>query len=157
MIVAVLPLANALTFVSLLAAGPEGFVLWRSGELIEREQALSRKVGDDHSARETLGAYEGHRLRMLYRDRDGYPEQHDNEVDIVIVRSGEGTLVVGGRMIDLKAGNGDGEYIGTGIEGGEQYAIEAGDLVRIPPRTPHRFVVREGTHITYVIVKLPAR
>lgn len=149
----ILPIAAALTF----ASGPEGFALWRSGELIERETALSRKVGEDHSARETLAAYENHRLRMLYRDRDGYPEQHDNEVDVVIVRSGEGTLVVGGEMIDRKPGNGAGEYIGTGIEGGERHPLQAGDLVHIPPGTPHRFLVREGTHITYVIVKLPAR
>lgn len=155
--IGILPSAAALTVVSLFGAGPEGFALWRSGELIEREEALSQKVGEDHSARETLGAYDGHRLRMLYRDRDGYPEQHDNEVDVVIVRSGEGTLVVGGRMIDLEPGSGAGEYIGTGIEGGERYSLAAGDLVHIPPKTPHRFLVREGSHITYVIVKLPAR
>jgi mannose-6-phosphate isomerase-like protein (cupin superfamily) len=147
----------ALVAVSGSASDPQGFALWRSGELVRREEALSQNVGKDHSARETLGAYDGHRLRMLYRDRDGYPEQHDNEVDVVIVRSGEGTLVVGGRIIDLKAGDGTGEFIGTGIEGGEKYPLEAGDLVHIPPKTPHRFLVREGTHITYVIVKLPAQ
>lgn len=139
------------------ASDPEGFALWRAGELSKREEALSRNVGKDHSARETLGAYEGHRLRMLYRDRDGYPEQHDNEVDVVIVRSGEGTLVVGGTMTDFKEGAGAGEFIGTGIEGGEHHSLAAGDLVHIPPKTPHRFLVREGGHITYVIVKLPAR
>ena len=157
MIPAMLPLTAVLILAPPSAAGPEGFTLWRAGELVEREEALSKKVGEDHSARETLGAYDGHRLRMLYRDRDGYPEQHDNEVDVVIVRSGEGTLVVGGRMIGLAPGAGPGEYIGTDIENGERYPLEAGDLVHIPPKTPHRFLVREGTHITYVIVKLPAR
>jgi quercetin dioxygenase-like cupin family protein len=150
---AFLRVAALLTF----AADPEGFALWRSSELIEREEALSRKVGEDHSARETLGAYGNHRLRMLYRDRDGYPEQHDHEVDVVIVRSGEGTLVLGGKMIGLAPGTGAGEYIGTGIEGGERHPLAAGDLIHIPPGIPHRFLVREGTHITYIIVKLPAR
>lgn len=147
----------ALIIGSVLAADPEGFALWRSSELEKREEALSRNVGEDHSARETLGAYDGHRLRMLYRDRDGYPEQHDNEVDVVIVRSGGGTLVVGGRMIDRKDGNGAGEHVGTGIEGGQRYPLGAGDLVHIPAGIPHRFLVTEGGHITYVIVKLPAR
>lgn len=147
----------ALIAVSVFDSDPGGFTLWKSGELVQREEALSQNVGRDHSARETLGAYDGHRLRMLYRDRDGYPEQHNNEVDVVIVRSGEGTLVVGGRIIDLKSGDGAGEFIGTGIEGGEKYTFAAGDLVHIPPKTPHRFLVPEGTHITYVIVKLPAQ
>lgn len=131
--------------------------MWTSGELSHREQALSTKVGPDHSARETLAAYDGHRFRMLYRDADGVPEQHDNEIDVVIVHSGEATLVVGGKMIDARAGAGAGEYLGTGIEGGERYPVAAGDLVHIPPKTPHRFLVSAGKHITYVIVKLPAQ
>ena len=30
---------------------------------------------------------------MLYGDADGYPEQHDNVVDVVMVQSGEGPRV----------------------------------------------------------------
>jgi mannose-6-phosphate isomerase-like protein (cupin superfamily) len=75
----------------------------------------------------------------------------------VIVESGEGTLVVGGRMIDPRPGAGAGEHLGTGIEGGDRHPLAAGDLVHIPPGVPHRFLVPEGKHITYVIVKLPAR
>jgi mannose-6-phosphate isomerase-like protein (cupin superfamily) len=140
-----------------LPSDPEGFALWKLGELEKREEALSRNVGPDHSARETLGAYDNHRLRMLYRDRDGNPEQHDNEVDVIIVRSGAGTLVLGGTMIDRRPGSGAGEHLGTGIEGGERHPLAAGDLVHIPAGIPHRFLVPEGGHITYVIVKLPAR
>jgi mannose-6-phosphate isomerase-like protein (cupin superfamily) len=142
---------------SVFAADPAGFHLWTSFDLKQREEALSKRVGPDHSARETLAEYEGHRFRMLYRDRDGDPEQHDNEVDVVFVHSGEATLVVGGTMIDRKPGNGAGEYLGTSIEGGERYPLAAGDLVHIPTGIPHRFLVGEGKHVTYVIVKLRAR
>lgn len=155
--VRVVQLAAGLVVLPVLTAEPEGFALWRSAELRQREVALSKQVGPDGSARETLAAYEGHRFRMLYRDRDGNPEQHDNEVDVVIVQSGEGTLVLGGRMIDVRPGAGAGEYLGTSIEGGERYALGAGDLIHISPGIPHRFLVPEGKHITYVIVKLPAR
>ena len=90
---------------------------------------------------------------MLYRDADGLPEQHDNFVDVVIVQSGEGTLLLGGKMIDPKAG----EYLGTGIEGGERHALAPGDLVHIPAKIPHNFLVAKGKHLTYVLVKVPAR
>ena len=43
---------------------------------------------------------------------DGVPEQHDNIVDVVIVQSGEGTLLVGGKMINPRASSGVGEYPG---------------------------------------------
>jgi mannose-6-phosphate isomerase-like protein (cupin superfamily) len=151
-----LGLTAALVVVPVFAADPAGFALWKSGELRQRDEVLSTKVGPDHSARETLAAYDNHRFRMLYRDADGVPEQHDNEIDVVIVQSGEATLVVGGKMVDSRAGAGAGEYLGTSIEGGERYPVAAGDLVHIPPKTPHRFLVPQGKHITYVIVKLPA-
>jgi mannose-6-phosphate isomerase-like protein (cupin superfamily) len=139
-----------------LAADPVGFAMWKPAELKQRDEALSKKVGADHSARETLADYGDHRFRLLYRDADGLPEQHDNTVDVVIVQSGEGTLVLGGKMINLKAGPGPGEYVGTGIEGGERHALAPGDLVHIPAKIPHNFLVAKGKHITYVLVKFPS-
>jgi quercetin dioxygenase-like cupin family protein len=154
---AAVSLLPSAVLIAVLASDPEGFALWRLGELEKREEALSRNVGADHSARETLGAYENHRLRMLYRNRDGNPEQHDHEVDVIIVRSGAGTLVLGGTMIGRRPGSGEGEHLGSSIEGGERHPLAAGDLLHIPAGIPHRFLVPEGGHITYVIVKLPAR
>ena len=150
-------LAAALVVVPVLAPDPVGFAMWKQEELKQRDEALSKKVGPDHSARETLADYGDHRFRLLYRDADGLPEQHDNTVDVVIVQSGEGTLVVGGKMINLKASSvGVGEYVGTGIDGGERRPLAPGDLVHIPAKIPHSFLVAKGKHITYVLVKFPA-
>jgi uncharacterized cupin superfamily protein len=78
-------------------------------------------------------------------------------IDVVIVQSGEGTLVVGGKMINPKAGGGAGEYLGTSIEGGERHALGPGDIVHIPAKIPHSFLVPNGKHITYVLGKFPAQ
>ena len=149
-------LAIASVAAPLFAAEPPGFAIWKSSELGRRDAALSTKVGPDHSARETLGDYGDHRFRLLYRDADGLPEQHDNIVDVVIVQTGEGTLLVGGKMINAKAGSGVGEYLGSGIDGGERHSLGPGDVVHIPARIPHSFLVPNGKHITYVLVKFPA-
>jgi hypothetical protein len=149
-------LAAGIVVVPVFAADQAGFALWRAAELKQRDEALSKKVGPDHSARETLADYGDHRFRLLYRDADGVPEQHDAIVDVVMVQSGEGTLLLGGRMINPKASSGAGEYLGTGIEGGERHAIAAGDIVHIPAKIPHSFLVPKGKHITYVLVKFPA-
>jgi hypothetical protein len=150
-------LAAGIVVVPVFAADPAGFALWRAAELKQRDEALSKKVGPDHSARETLADYGDHRFRLLYRDADGVPEQHDAIVDVVMVQSGEGTLLLGGRMLNPKASTGAGEYLGTGIEGGERHALAAGDVVHIPAKIPHSFLVPKGKHITYVLVKFPAR
>jgi hypothetical protein len=149
-------LTAAAVLAPVLAFDPAGFGLWTSKDLRQHEETLSTRVGPDHSARETLAAYEGHRFRMLYRDRDGVPEQHDREIDVVIVEGGEATLVVGGEMVEPRVGADPGEWLGTSIAGGDEHPVAAGDLIHIPPKTPHRFLVPEGGHITYVIVKLPA-
>ena len=150
-------LAAVLVAVPAFAAETSTFGMWRAAELNEREEALSKKVGPDHSARETLADYGSHRFRLLYRDADGFPEQHDRVVDVVIVQSGEGTLVLGGKMINPRAGSGAGEYVGTSLEGGERHALGAGDVIHIPATIPHSFLVPRGKHLTYVLVKFPAQ
>ena len=149
-------LTAGLLVLPVVAADPEGFVMWRADELRQRDEALSKRVGPDHSARETLADFGHHRFRLLYRDADGAPEQHDNIIDVVVVQSGEGTLVVGGTMIDPRPGSAPGEFLGTEIEGGERHALGPGDVMHIPATAPHRFLVPSGKHLTYVLVKFPA-
>jgi mannose-6-phosphate isomerase-like protein (cupin superfamily) len=133
------------------------FGRWTAGELQSRDAALSTRVGPDHSARETLADYGDHRFRLLYRDADGAPEQHDGIVDVVFVQSGAGTLQLGGTMVGRRSGSGPGEFVGTRLDGGERHALGPGDVVHIPATIPHSFLVPPGGHITYVLVKFPAR
>jgi hypothetical protein len=146
----------ALLITPSMTAQEAQFGLWSAAELSKRDAALSTKVGPDHSARETLADYGHHRFRLLYRDADGAPEQHDAIVDVVIVKSGEGTLQLGGEMIGRRAGSGAGEYVGTRLEGGARHPLGPGDVVHIPAGIPHSFLVSKGKHITYVLVKFPA-
>ena len=149
--------------VSVCAVGALGaqasstFGHWSAAELRSRDAALSTHVGPDHSSRETLADYGDHRFRLLYRDADGLPEQHDNIVDVVFVQSGEGSLQLGGTMIGKKASGNTGEYLGTRLDGGERHPLAAGDVVHIPATIPHSFLVPAGKHITYVLVKFPAK
>ena len=147
----------ALVLLPAFAAGPEGFEHWTPTAIHQREQVLSKNVQPDHSSRETLADYHDHRFRLLYRDGDGYPEQHDNIIDIVIVQTGEATLVLGGTMIGQKQSSGAGEWTGMRLEGGATHPLAAGDVVQIPARVPHSFLVPPGKHITYMLLKIPAR
>ena len=147
--------AAALLAAPVLAADPPGFALWKASDLKSHDAALSKHVADDHSSRETLADYKSHRFRMLYRDADGNPEQHDAIIDIVMVQSGEGTLMLGGTMLGRRT-TAPGESVGTRLDGGERHALGAGDIVHIPAGIPHSFLVPSGKHITYVLLKIPA-
>ncbi len=144
----------AVAIVPILQAGPPGFVMWSAAELAERDAALSTRVGPDHSARETLADYGNpsgaHRFRFIHRDADGVPEQHEHIEDVVFIKSGAGTLLVGGDMVNRTGSR------GTGIAGGRRYPVGAGDILHIPATTPHGYLVPDGGHITYVLVRVPA-
>ncbi len=114
-----------------------------------------KSVAPDHSSRETLADYGDHRFRLLYRNADGLPEQHDKIVDVVMVHSGEGALMMGGTMSGKKGSAETGEYLGTVLTGGQLHPLAAGDIVHIPAGIPHSFHVAAGQHITYVLLKFP--
>ena len=139
---------------TLFAADPPGFAMWKAAELRQHDQELSKHVAADHSSRETLADYGSHRFRMLYRDDDGNPEQHDAIIDIVYVQSGEGTLVLGGTMAGRRSTTA-GEWVGTRLDGGDRHPLAAGDIVHIPAGIPHSFLVSKGSHFTYVLLKIP--
>jgi quercetin dioxygenase-like cupin family protein len=140
--------------VPVLDFDPPGFAMWKASELQQRDGALATRVGGDHSARETLADYGNpagaHRFRFIHRDADGIPEVHSGVIDVVYIQSGDGTLLVGGEMLDR-----DGS-LGSGIEGGTRYPVSAGDILHIPRETPHGYLVPDGGHVTYVLVRVPA-
>jgi mannose-6-phosphate isomerase-like protein (cupin superfamily) len=157
----------AVLFVTLLggaaakAGDPDGFGMWKAADFQAHEKALDQKVRADHSARETLGDYSNHRIRMIHRVGTGAPEFHTNYVDLWVVESGHATLVVGGTLVDAKSSGGDGEMrgemSGTGITGGERHEISAGDVIHIPAKTPHQALVPEGGEVTYLRIVIAAQ
>ena len=148
--------AAVMLIVPALAADHPDFRLWSAKELQQRQAALTKKVGPDHSARETLADFGDHRFRFIHRNADGFPEEHDKIVDVVFVQSGEGVLQLGGVMQGKKQSSGEGEFVGSRLEGGERHPLNVGDVVHIPASVPHAFLVPAGKQITYVLLKFPA-
>lgn len=145
-----------LLFVPSFAAEQSTFALWTPFDIDQHEAGLMKHVAQDHSSRETLADYGDHRFRLLYRDANGLPEEHDKIVDVVIVHGGEGVLMLGGTMNGKKGSAATGEYLGTALLGGEVHPLTAGDIIHIPAGIPHSFLVPAGKHITYVLLKFPA-
>lgn len=139
------------------ATEESSFALWTPAAIGQREAALRQHVAPDHSSRETLADYGDHRFRLLYRDANGLPEEHDKIVDVVMVHSGEATLMLGGTMAGKKGSAATGEYVGTALTGGATHPLAPGDIVHIPAGIPHSFLVPAGQHITYVLLKFPAK
>lgn len=81
--------------------------------------------------------------------------QHGRITEVWVVRDGSGIVATGGTLIDRKAGSGPGEFTGSGIQGGVEREIKAGDLVFIPPGVPHG--IKQSTSITYLNIRFELR
>jgi mannose-6-phosphate isomerase-like protein (cupin superfamily) len=90
---------------------------------------------------------------VAYRNGPGQAEIHEKQADLLLIRSGEGAVLVGGKIVDGKP-SGAGEVRGRAIEGGTKYPIAAGDILYIPANMVHQFLIEPGQSFTAMVVKI---
>lgn len=140
-----------------LPAGlPEGAGHWTRAELQGFEKTLGSRMSAQKIATQDLARYGNHSLLVAHREGDGEAELHETQNDVMVVESGEATLIVGGTVVHPRTTAAH-EVRGPSIRGGEKVALAAGDVVHIPIRTAHQMLVRSGQQITYFVVKIDAR
>jgi mannose-6-phosphate isomerase-like protein (cupin superfamily) len=139
--------------VSVSAADPNGFGLWKASSVQQSSEELSHKIDAQKFAWQQLGTYENHLIGISHREGDGSAELHETQTDIMIVDEGKATLIVGGTMVAPKTVKAN-EVRGTAIEGGETKEIGPGDIIHIPSNIPHQLKIAAGTRFTYLVIKV---
>jgi uncharacterized protein GlcG (DUF336 family)/mannose-6-phosphate isomerase-like protein (cupin superfamily) len=91
-----------------------------------------------------------YKVHASRRDTPGLAEVHLYETDVIHVLKGSSTLVVGGSLIDPRE-TAFGEVRGKGIVGGTSYALKAGDVMVVPPHTPHWFKEVTAPFLYYTV------
>lgn len=145
-------LGVALAAATLLAA-PDSVSIWKSGDLKANAQKLA---GRGSIAGTPLGSYGNHSTAVWHREGSGQAELHKTKTDVIVVQTGEATLVTGGMIPNPKV-TAAGEIRGASITGGQSRQIGPGDVIHILPNTPHQFVLEKGKEITYFVVKIASR
>jgi glc operon protein GlcG len=93
----------------------------------------------------------GYKVNTSRRTEPGLAEVHARETDVFYVVEGSATLLAGGTVVDPREVTAD-EIRGKAIDGGETHQLKPGDVVVIPPGTPHQFTkVHAPFH--YFVVK----
>jgi mannose-6-phosphate isomerase-like protein (cupin superfamily) len=134
----------ATTALSLVAADPAGFNMWKAKEL--KSYTKSAMLAD----------YGNHNTRMTYRDKDGEVEVHQNWTDVIVIESGEATLSIGGTPVNPKT-TGPGEFRAATATGAEKKPVAPGDILHIPAGVAHQFLVAPGKTVAYFALKVPAK
>jgi mannose-6-phosphate isomerase-like protein (cupin superfamily) len=139
--------------VPLMAADPEGFVIWKDADLKGYGKKLAPKMNEKKVASERLATFGNHLAMIAHREADGEAEVHETQADVFVVQGGAATLVVGGEMVDGRT-TAPGEVRAPSIKGGARKAIGPGDVVHIPAKVPHQLLIPTGTPFTYFVVKV---
>ncbi len=146
----------ALLGLAVCADDPPGFAHFRTADLRAMEKELAQKLTPQKLATQQLNNFGTHSIMMSHLEASGVAEIHETLTDIFIIRSGEATLTVGGKVLDAKT-SAPGEIRGTAIAGGVTKKLVAGDIVNIPAGTPHHTQVAPGQQVTYMVVKVRAK
>jgi uncharacterized RmlC-like cupin family protein len=136
----------------LVAADPPGFSMWTGAELKSDVNAI--KVDDHKVGVNKLATWDNHALWVIRREGDGEAEVHDSQVDVIFVTSGEGTLVLGGTLVEPRT-TAPGEIRAKSITGGISKKMSPGDVFHIPVRVPHQMLVPKL--LTFEVVKVDSK
>ena len=147
-----LVLIGLMLVLPLMGAGPAGYKYWSAAELKSMSKPLSTKF-DAKTSSENLGKFGTDHALMIHREGSGVAELHETEADVMVVVSGAATLAVGGTMPGSKT-TAPGERRAPSVQGGERQKIAPGDILHIPPKTPHQVLLEPGTQITYFTLKV---
>src|SRR5262245_53598683 len=132
------------------AGDPKAPVFWSAQSMKEIAARASNRVSPQtNMAGERLIAS----ANVIYRAGDSGSEIHEKLADLIFVREGEGSIVVGGKLIGGQTIAPD-EIRGDSLEGGTRYPVTAGDTIYIPANMPHQFFVEKGKHWVITIVKI---
>ncbi len=90
---------------------------------------------------------------LVHRESDGQAEWHETQADVFFVQSGSATLLVGGTLMNGETVSPHEKRNGT-IQGGARRKLSAGDIIRIPARTPHQLLLEGSPEFNYFVVKV---
>jgi len=145
-------LIGLLLILPLVGAEPAGYKYWSAADLKGMAKPLSNKT-DAKTSLENLGDFGVDRAVTVHREGSGLAELHETEADLMVIVSGKGELIVGGTMRDGKT-TAAGEVRGPSIDGGMHQKLSPGDIIHVPPKTPHQVLLDPGAQITYFVLKV---
>lgn len=141
-----------------------GVLYWSAEQLQKGHETLEKIAASGGSVADPrdmvlIPATRTHAYNFMHRvvGKDGSPpavEFHEANTDVYFVIGGNATLATGGEIQNRKPSPGrPGEQNGTLITGGDRFPMAAGDVVNMPPLTPHQSLPGPNGY-TYMLVKV---
>lgn len=146
---------GALAVAATIAPGADapGVHVWKLPEIEAHGKTLSAKIDAHKVASETIATDGNTTFMIAHREGSGQAEWHATQADVIVISEGEVTVTVGGSLVNGKD-TAPGEIRGDSINGGMQTKLGPGDVLYIPPKTPHLMTLEPGKQVTYFVTKV---
>jgi mannose-6-phosphate isomerase-like protein (cupin superfamily) len=122
-------------------------------DLKAMEKKLGQKADASGLATEQLKKYSTDYTMLAFRSQSGKAELHEKFADFYVVVDGSATIVSGGHIVNPTT-TAPGEVRGDSIQDGKETMLKKGDVVHIPPNTPHQLMVTKGDTFQYFVIKV---
>jgi mannose-6-phosphate isomerase-like protein (cupin superfamily) len=129
------------------------FMSWDAALLLSTEKKLKTKLNKSFMANEDFIKNENTQFHLNHKEGSAESEIHDHLAEFQIIRNGEGSMMLGGKVVNAK-NTGPGETRGTALEGAFEQPLRAGDLLYIPAGMPHHTIVDRTKSQDKLIVKV---
>jgi len=90
---------------------------------------------------------------LIFRDKSGEVEIHQNFDEVMVVLEGNATVKTGGTAENVRPLR-PGELRGSSATGATPHALSKGAVVHIEANTPHQVFVPPDGHLLYIDVKI---
>ena len=127
--------------------------IWTAADIQSHGKALGQKLDANKVATESAGTTGNRSFLIAHREGSGLAEVHDTQADIIVISSGQVTMVYGGAVVDGKT-TAPGETRGASIQGGTEARLGPGDVLHIPAKVPHQMKLAAGAQVTYFVAKV---
>jgi mannose-6-phosphate isomerase-like protein (cupin superfamily) len=128
---------------------------WSAEQLGAVDKKLKANLESMKSSHEDLSTAKAFTSVIVHRDQGAGSEVevHEHLADFHLVRRGEGTMALGGKIIGGKT-TAPGEVRGASLEGAAEQRMRAGDLLYVPAGTPHQFQNVPGQEYDVLVIKI---
>src|SRR5262245_25703503 len=133
---------------------PTEVVHWTFAEVKDFEKKLDQdpKTSVQNPVLTITNVTEKETVRRTSFGKSGEAEIHGNVTDVFTILNGEGEFIVGGEIVDSRTTN-PGEIRGPSIKGGSTKKVGVGDVIIVPPGTPHQIMISPGKRLSFMVAK----
>jgi mannose-6-phosphate isomerase-like protein (cupin superfamily) len=118
------------------------------------DKAKADRKGDAPVTAETILPLAPYRAQLEYRPGRGGAALHEKDAELIIVLDGAGNIITDGKMVDEKRVNAN-NLTAPSIADGTTRAVVKGDMMLIPPNTPHQVIATGGAPIVLMTLHMP--